>query len=935
MTNDKEYYVYVIDSNKISLVENAYEVTKPKPDFVKVAITTAGVLSPVNPSIELFRGSTVNFDLSDSSLSYIQNTSSLPAFDFKLYNDNKFTKEFETTGLTNVFEVTSTGTVGVTADAKVTLKVNSDTPKLLYYKLNPIETNENLLENKQIVVDDEVDLNNQLIIKDSKYSGTFKITSTGSTTFTYDIVSTPESSSFTSVDSTLKYSTISTTAYGGVKEVTVIDNGGGYLEVPGITTVTSNVGSGVVLESFSNNIGKVTKTTLENIGFDYPSDVTLQPEVLFPQILRITPLTGFKSIGITSLGKGYIQNPSLVVLDGVTKKEITDVDLRYRPDELFVEILKNSETMNAATPTIVPIGNPNGIRVSNLVYDNDGQHVTATIKNAFSGVVGFSGTYVDPFPFVVGDKVLVENASVGDVIWFDSPDYDDVKFDRIVKTSVSTNDFIMQKYVASSSEWSVTLRFEVRAGGDNDGVTSDFNGKLVYSQDKTFYKGGMDDRARRWDLGDITWDYRVYGKPVWMIRIVAHSNNAGLPLTFTFDNDCYADISFQQLDGGQYDIDLFEPANYTPQYCVIEARPDTLEFKLELLDIKEYDHPERYNDKEVRTSWYNVSYTGPASIDPFTLGYNTSGYHKVTDISDTNAPIRLFNLDSSKKHVFRITVDGNTYFCPQGVDGGRHIDVSDKIGRYNDRYCLVKAGSTGGAWGTFGYGYDDSQGFDYYRIGLENQAHWWELQYAEGSGDADDPDNYSLQNAIRRARNAWSRTNVGSHYVDAHMKISCNNYSPFLRYYGGMQWHFRSGGGINYVDIIYDPLDQKGDANRVKWYTYKDSPLPLVTVFEKEYGVGPSEVKFGDAVRENSNIDVTKAQITRGTVYKFARYEHTDGTAIDASGFNRVLQGGAILITDLRQTSVERTDGEDNTYHIGTNYGRFVDADTWVATTPW
>ena len=119
--------------------------------------------------------------------------------------------------------------------------------------------------------------------------------------------------------------------------------------------------------------GKVTKTTLENIGFDYPSDVTLQPEVIFPQILRITPLTGFKSIGITSLGKGYIQSPSLVVLDGVTKKEITDVDLRYRPDELFVEILKNSETMNAATPTIVPIGNPNGIRVSNLVYDNDGE----------------------------------------------------------------------------------------------------------------------------------------------------------------------------------------------------------------------------------------------------------------------------------------------------------------------------------------------------------------------------------------------------------------------------------------------------------------------------------------------------------------------------------------------------------------------------------
>ena len=82
--------------------------------------------------------------------------------------------------------------------------------------------------------------------------------------------------------------------------MSVIDGGGGYLDVPGITTVTSNVGTGVVLESFSSNIGKVTKTTLDNIGFDYPSDSTLQPDLIFPQVLRITPLTGFKSIGITS-----------------------------------------------------------------------------------------------------------------------------------------------------------------------------------------------------------------------------------------------------------------------------------------------------------------------------------------------------------------------------------------------------------------------------------------------------------------------------------------------------------------------------------------------------------------------------------------------------------------------------------------------------------
>ena len=460
LVNDKEYYVYEIDSDKISLVENQYEVTKSKPDFVKVAITTAGVLSPVNPPIKVFRGSTVNFDLSDSSLSYIQNTSSLPAFEFKLYQDNAFTKEFETTGSTNIFDVTTTGTVGVTADAKLTIKVKSNTPKLLYYKLNPINTNENKLENKQIVVDDEINLNNQILIQESKFSGSYSIVSTGSTTFTYDIDSKPEVSSFTSSDSSLKYSTISTTAYGGVKKVTVIDGGGGYLQVPGITTVISNVGAGVVLESFSSNIGKVTKTTLENIGFDYPSDTTLKPEVIFPQILRITPLTGFKSIGITSLGVGYIQNPSLITLDGVTKKEVTDIKLRYRPNDLFVEILENSESMNDATPTIIPVSNSNGIRVTNLVYDNDGQHVTATIKKPFSGVVGFSGTFIDPFPFTVGDKVLVENASVGigsTALGFNSSGYDYARFEITEVTpnygGIGTVKYDMSNYLSKNVDY--------------------------------------------------------------------------------------------------------------------------------------------------------------------------------------------------------------------------------------------------------------------------------------------------------------------------------------------------------------------------------------------------------------------------------------------------------------------------------------------------
>ena len=126
--------------------------------------------------------------------------------------------------------------------------------------------------------------------------------------------------------------------------------------------------------------------------------------------------------------------------------------------------------MNAATPTIIPTGNSNGIRVSNLVYDNDGQHVTATIKNAFSGVVGYSGTYIDPFPFTVGDKVLVENASVG----VGSTAY----FSQVSRIVASSHTF---EYVGSGND--ITTATPKRGGVTiqaNEVVTTN-GGKVVYT----------------------------------------------------------------------------------------------------------------------------------------------------------------------------------------------------------------------------------------------------------------------------------------------------------------------------------------------------------------------------------------------------------------------------------------------------------------------
>ena len=149
--------------------------------------------------------SSSSFDLSDSSLSYTQSATSYPAFNFDFYKDQKFNEIYETSRQSIVFDVSRVGTVGVTADAKVTLKVNENTPSNLYYKLSPIDVSDNLTENKEITVDDEVFLNNNISVRESLYNGTFNIVSTGSTTFTYDLRDAPEFDTYTPSSSTLKY----------------------------------------------------------------------------------------------------------------------------------------------------------------------------------------------------------------------------------------------------------------------------------------------------------------------------------------------------------------------------------------------------------------------------------------------------------------------------------------------------------------------------------------------------------------------------------------------------------------------------------------------------------------------------------------------------------------------------------------------------------
>ena len=398
------YYILYFNKDKIRLCSTRYDLSLNVPNYLDITSASDGVLSLINPQLNLYRNKVVTFNLSDSSLSYLNGPTLYSAFDLKFYEDSDFKYEFKGTGISKDFEVVKNGRVGIDTGASVSIVLNDSVPDNLYYKL--VNINENFIGEfkKQIIVDTDVFNNNQINLIGSKYSGSHRVTGIGTTnTFTYNLNEYPEEQSYNQSSSNLYYETNSSTAYGSISKVNLIDGGYNYKFSPGISTINSRYGSGAIFEVQSNSIGKIIKTKIEDIGFDYPTDLTLSPSVNLPEILNIEPLASFSSIGISSAGKNYLTSPGLIVLDGFTKKVVSDVDLRYELGNPEVKIIKNTYGMYDAKPTIIPINNSNGFKISSITYNS-------TTKDV---VVGLNTGFSDGFPFAVGDRVLIENTSVG------------------------------------------------------------------------------------------------------------------------------------------------------------------------------------------------------------------------------------------------------------------------------------------------------------------------------------------------------------------------------------------------------------------------------------------------------------------------------------------------------------------------------------------
>ena len=402
LKSGKVYYVVKVDRNTIKLSNTLTDSKKIDPVIIGISSASYGTINPINPKINLYKNSTVVFDLSDDSLAYVRQGSVYSAFEFNLYEDANFTSVWNTSQSSEVFEFSKSGKVG-TSGASATLLVNNEIPENLYYRLDPIYEGNVPAVKSEIISDDEVVSGSKLIIGNSKYNGNHDISINSTNSFTYTISDAPEEVSYGST-ANISYITDCTHTSGEIAEIDVINPGRNYYSTPGISNINTSNGEGAILRVNPKNIGGLKKLNFKDIGFNYPSDKTLNPRVLLPQTIRIDSLASIESIGITSFGRGFNIPPKLIVVDGKTNKVVEDLAFKVTLGNGDVEILQNTNGISNVNPLVIPTESGAGVGIRTITYDSSGI-ATATLS------VGFST--VNSFPFAVGDKVLIESTSVG------------------------------------------------------------------------------------------------------------------------------------------------------------------------------------------------------------------------------------------------------------------------------------------------------------------------------------------------------------------------------------------------------------------------------------------------------------------------------------------------------------------------------------------
>lgn len=171
---------------------------------------------------------------------------SLPSFDFNIYFDTLFQKEFYTTAENKgAFNVRKTGIIGEPG-AKVEFIIDDFVPASLYYNLTPIKYAGATASKLEIISDSfNVKNPNKLSIIGSKFNRITSVSGITTNSFKYSLEITPERPSYDNSQATIKYTTASRTAIGPVAKISIDSGGRNYVRLPNVTQIVSGLGTGL------------------------------------------------------------------------------------------------------------------------------------------------------------------------------------------------------------------------------------------------------------------------------------------------------------------------------------------------------------------------------------------------------------------------------------------------------------------------------------------------------------------------------------------------------------------------------------------------------------------------------------------------------------------------------------------------------------------
>jgi hypothetical protein len=401
----KKYYVMPLNTNQFKLSKTYFGSFNNK-DIVNIVLDgtydpfdpgfdpgDSLFLSLINPPINVFKNTTIIFDLSDSSLI---------GFDFNIFEDSEYNNIFY--GFKD-FDVFKNGVVG-NFGSNLILNIKDSNVKKLYYTLT-IPNIDNIFFEKLEYFNDRLNIldNNTIILNDSVYSGEKNISGIGTNFFEFNLNTIPESFNYTNnIDALIKYTTKSKNTLGPISEVKIISKGKNYKKLPIIKEISTESGTGAFLKVGTNSIGKIQKIIIEDIGFNYFSDNSLRPFSKIPEVLRVNPLSTLDEIRVIFFGEQYNVAPDLILLDGITGKIVDDVILDFNLDNNLVSIVKNTNGINDVSPTIIPVNNTNGINIS-LIESNSNDSTLRVFLDA-------SYSNISEFPFAENDFVIIENTKI-------------------------------------------------------------------------------------------------------------------------------------------------------------------------------------------------------------------------------------------------------------------------------------------------------------------------------------------------------------------------------------------------------------------------------------------------------------------------------------------------------------------------------------------